>query len=96
MREAGANLVPPVFQTINETITRHARYHVVEKQLIGCRKQDPDRRNLRERVKIVISGLGRYPAFAATCEWPDLHRRFRINRDPQRVGCCIGCPIDLG
>jgi len=94
--KAGADLVPPRRDAVNQTVARHLRRHPVDKQLVRLRRQNAHGRYFRRWLEIVVHGLGRDAAFAAACERTEVDGRFRIHGHAQRVRVRIRCGVHLG
>ena len=50
--------LPPPYQTIDQTVTRHFGGHSIEKQCIQCREGDAYWGHSRVWVKVVVGGNG--------------------------------------
>ena len=82
---------PPADQTIDDTVARHLGGDPIEKQVVGLRNQQADRRHGCDWGKIVITGLGWHTTPPAPAKRANIDRRLRIDRDAQLIwrGICV-------
>ena len=70
MRKAYARGLPPIDETIHQTITGHLRGHPREKQLIGSWKENPHWRDGCRWLKVMIGSLGFDATFPPRAKGP--------------------------
>lgn len=79
LRKAAAHRLPPVAQSIDQTIAGELGGQVIDEQLVAGWKQNPKRRQRGRRLEIVVARFGGRPAFATTRKRTDLHGGFGID-----------------
>ena len=93
--EAGSVGFPPPTEQVCQTVAGHFGSHGVEGQVIVFGQQNPDGRNGRLRVKVMIGGVDLHPVLAAARRLPDFHRRLGVEGQAQNRGVGIGFGVDL-
>jgi hypothetical protein len=74
--------LPPIDQTIYQTITGHFRGHAIEKDLIKGGQENTDWCHCGLRLKIMVGSSGWDATLASSRKWSDLDCRLGIHRDP--------------
>ena len=82
VREPAAHALPPLAQSIHQTVTGHFGGDPIHKQLIQGGQENAHGGHCRFRLKIVVRSLHRDPTLAAAREGANFDGGFRIHRDP--------------
>ncbi len=95
MGKALSNLLPPICQTIHQTVAGHFRGHSVEKDLIGGRQENAYRGHGGRWLKIMVGSLGWDATLSTSRKGADLDGGLRIHRDSQHLCIRIGLLVHL-
>src|SRR5438270_10011268 len=74
--------LPPLDESIDQTVAGHSGGDPIEKYFIGGRHQDAHWRYTGNWLKIMISRFGGHAILASTSKGSDLESRFGVHRDP--------------
>src|SRR5437588_424332 len=74
--------LPPLDESIDQTIAGHSGGDCIEKHFIGGRHEDAYWRHGRHWLKIMICCFGGHAILASPSKRTDLESRFGIHRDP--------------
>jgi hypothetical protein len=67
-RKALFDRLPPVDQAIHEAVARHFGRDCIQKEFIGGRQENAQRRHRRRCFKVMVGGFGRNSTLASPCE----------------------------
>jgi len=87
--------LPPLDESICQTVAGHSRCDSKEKNFISGRHEDTHWRHGGNWLKIMISRFGCHAILTSPSKRTDLESSFGIHRDPSRLLISISSLIDL-